>query len=66
MTGGVMDVMDSLTRIIETCAGYQAAALRAGFSEDAAERMALRLHDNLMNEMERRSEPTWCDEQADA
>jgi hypothetical protein len=42
------ELADSVGMLLEMSAGYRRRAVQAGFSEDAAERVALELHHRLL------------------
>ena len=44
----VLDVLESMSPIIEGAAGYREKCIAAGFNETAAEMMALQYHQALM------------------
>lgn len=46
---GLLAVADGLTQIIELAAGHRNRALAAGFSNEAAEEMAVEVHRKLVD-----------------
>jgi hypothetical protein len=47
----MFEVLDELQKIIEFVVGYRAQLIAAGYSDEAAEKMSVDLHESIMKNM---------------
>jgi hypothetical protein len=53
LTEQLLGLSEAMSALAETCAGYREQCKAAGFTLETAELMALQLHQNLLDEVDR-------------